>query len=285
MTPSKRNALSNDASLLSNENIIVNNDDPSIKDNNQNRDVLNQENCFSSTQRKPDSAPQYKNSSYMYPSMSFGQKFNSITSSQQLSQASPPITTSTQKLQGNPHQTPPTMQHTKSRPKNQQRLAYSQTHMNMQSNLNQASQYQQPLKNQFSYYPHLQAKANGRGRPVSDARLIQPDMNSLQNGLAGLSLNASNDVDSTGNVGIKDNNMYPMRPSVQPLAGDSGSMHDSPPKYTEVHKYIGDLIISGKRARALVELSRWRDSIPDLAPMLWYSYGVITALLQEIIAI
>jgi Cell differentiation family, Rcd1-like len=36
---------------------------------------------------------------------------------------------------------------------------------------------------------------------------------------------------------------------------------------------------------ALLELSKKREDYPDLAPMLWHSFGTITALLQEIIAI
>lgn len=39
------------------------------------------------------------------------------------------------------------------------------------------------------------------------------------------------------------------------------------------------------REEALAELSKKREEYPDLAPMLWYSTGTITALLQEIIAI
>lgn len=35
----------------------------------------------------------------------------------------------------------------------------------------------------------------------------------------------------------------------------------------------------------MVELSRKRESYPDLAPVLWHSFGAITALLQEIVGI
>lgn len=39
------------------------------------------------------------------------------------------------------------------------------------------------------------------------------------------------------------------------------------------------------RETALLELSKKREEYADLAPMLWHSFGTITALLQEIIAI
>jgi CCR4-NOT transcription complex subunit 9 len=35
----------------------------------------------------------------------------------------------------------------------------------------------------------------------------------------------------------------------------------------------------------LLELSKKREAFPDLAPVLWHSYGTIAALLQEIISI
>ena len=39
------------------------------------------------------------------------------------------------------------------------------------------------------------------------------------------------------------------------------------------------------RETALLELSKKRESVQDLAPMLWHSFGTIAALLQEIINI
>jgi Cell differentiation family, Rcd1-like len=40
-----------------------------------------------------------------------------------------------------------------------------------------------------------------------------------------------------------------------------------------------------QRENALLELSKKRETFPDLAPILWHSYGTIAALLQEIISI
>lgn len=39
------------------------------------------------------------------------------------------------------------------------------------------------------------------------------------------------------------------------------------------------------RENALLELSKKREEYPDLAPMLWYSFGTVPALLQEIVSI
>lgn len=35
----------------------------------------------------------------------------------------------------------------------------------------------------------------------------------------------------------------------------------------------------------MVELSKRREHVPDMAPILWYSFGTMTALLQEIISV
>jgi CCR4-NOT transcription complex subunit 9 len=42
---------------------------------------------------------------------------------------------------------------------------------------------------------------------------------------------------------------------------------------------------SERREQALTDLSKQRETFPDLAPMLWHSCGTIAALLQEIISI
>mmetsp|Transcript_14014 Transcript_14014/g.16977 ORF Transcript_14014/g.16977 Transcript_14014/m.16977 type:complete len:305 (+) Transcript_14014:203-1117(+) len=46
-----------------------------------------------------------------------------------------------------------------------------------------------------------------------------------------------------------------------------------------------DLTDPSTRENALLDLSKKREAFPDLAPILWYSFGVIPALLQEIISI
>ena len=40
-----------------------------------------------------------------------------------------------------------------------------------------------------------------------------------------------------------------------------------------------------QRESALLELSKKRENYPDLAPVLWHSYGTVAALLQEIISV
>jgi CCR4-NOT transcription complex subunit 9 len=46
------------------------------------------------------------------------------------------------------------------------------------------------------------------------------------------------------------------------------------------HALVADLLIPDKREHALTELSKNRELYPQLAPTLWHSVGVMTALLQ-----
>lgn len=48
---------------------------------------------------------------------------------------------------------------------------------------------------------------------------------------------------------------------------------------------VMELGVADKREQALVELSKRRETFPDLAPILWHSFGTVAALLQEIIAV
>jgi hypothetical protein len=53
----------------------------------------------------------------------------------------------------------------------------------------------------------------------------------------------------------------------------------------DVEQYVHQLINPATRENALLELSKKRENFPELAPFLWYSFGTIAALLQEIISI
>ncbi|KAK5575820.1 hypothetical protein RB653_006954 [Dictyostelium firmibasis] len=52
-----------------------------------------------------------------------------------------------------------------------------------------------------------------------------------------------------------------------------------------IYSLVKDLTIPEKRENALVDLSKKRETVPDLAPILLNSFGTIAALLQEIVSI
>lgn len=53
----------------------------------------------------------------------------------------------------------------------------------------------------------------------------------------------------------------------------------------KVYAWINELSNPETRENALQELSKKREVVPDLAPMLWHSFGTVASLLQEIINI
>lgn len=53
----------------------------------------------------------------------------------------------------------------------------------------------------------------------------------------------------------------------------------------KIYQWIIELSNPETRENALLELSKKREVVPDLAPMLWHSFGTIAALLQEIVNI
>lgn len=59
------------------------------------------------------------------------------------------------------------------------------------------------------------------------------------------------------------------------------------PSQISQHLYclVSILYLSHQREGVLLELSKKRESFPDLAPILWHTYGTVAALLQEIVSI
>lgn len=85
----------------------------------------------------------------------------------------------------------------------------------------------------------------------------------------------------------------PPPPQQSPLLGQPsgpGPQQSGPPPPSlqipyHLYQLVQDLTDPVKREKALPELSRKREEFPDLAPILWHSYGTIAALLQEIVPI
>jgi CCR4-NOT transcription complex subunit 9 len=71
-----------------------------------------------------------------------------------------------------------------------------------------------------------------------------------------------------------------------PRAGSAGAAGqpavESPISHEKVYQWIEELGSSETRENGLLELSKKREQVPELAPMLWHSFGTIAALLQEI---
>jgi CCR4-NOT transcription complex subunit 9 len=66
------------------------------------------------------------------------------------------------------------------------------------------------------------------------------------------------------------------------MAGGGGS---GPEHVEDLYPLVLQLTNPEQREGALLELSKKRESFSDLAPILWHSFGTISALLQEIVTI
>lgn len=53
----------------------------------------------------------------------------------------------------------------------------------------------------------------------------------------------------------------------------------------KVLQWVAELLDPNRREGALMELSKKREQVPELALVLWHSFGVMTSLLQEIISV
>jgi CCR4-NOT transcription complex subunit 9 len=53
----------------------------------------------------------------------------------------------------------------------------------------------------------------------------------------------------------------------------------------KVLQWVAELMDPSRREGALMELSKKREQVPELALVIWHSFGVMTSLLQEIISV
>ena len=60
---------------------------------------------------------------------------------------------------------------------------------------------------------------------------------------------------------------------------------NSQPEIHSIQQLVVDLTSHQTRENALLELSKKRETFPDLAIYLWYSFGTVASLLQEVISI
>lgn len=66
------------------------------------------------------------------------------------------------------------------------------------------------------------------------------------------------------------------------LAGPDGTISE---ENLKVLQWVADLLDRPKREAALMELSKKREQVPELALIIWHSFGVMTCLLEEIITV
>ncbi|KAJ8314066.1 hypothetical protein KUTeg_008627 [Tegillarca granosa] len=80
------------------------------------------------------------------------------------------------------------------------------------------------------------------------------------------------------------NTLAPQQPRMMTPQGQPGQAPAVLPQVDreKIYQWIVELTSPLTRENALQELSKKREVVPDLAPMLWHSFGTVAALLQEI---
>ncbi|KAI5776744.1 cell differentiation family, Rcd1-like-domain-containing protein [Geopyxis carbonaria] len=75
-------------------------------------------------------------------------------------------------------------------------------------------------------------------------------------------------------------------PSPAPMtAPGMATAHTMTDEDAKIYTWIMELVQGDRRETALLELSKKREQVDDLAVILWHSVGVMTSLLQEIISV
>lgn len=85
---------------------------------------------------------------------------------------------------------------------------------------------------------------------------------------------------STGTTGQVSNNSS-ANPGQQ-LSGPNNPGNDGPVSPERIACWITELLSSNTRENALMELSRKREKVVDLAVLLWHSFGSVAVLLHEV---
>ncbi|KAL3791099.1 hypothetical protein HJC23_012084 [Cyclotella cryptica] len=73
--------------------------------------------------------------------------------------------------------------------------------------------------------------------------------------------------------------------SMMNSASNTSNLLSANPSIDELHLLVLQLINPEQRESVLLELSKKRESFPDLAPILWHTFGTVASLLQEIVSI
>jgi hypothetical protein len=87
---------------------------------------------------------------------------------------------------------------------------------------------------------------------------------------------------SAGASGQASNNSSTNSGQQQQTSGSNNPLNDTPVSSERIACWITELLSSTSRENALMELSRKREKVVDLAVLLWHSFGSVAVLLHEV---
>ncbi|PLB42517.1 Rcd1-like cell differentiation family protein [Aspergillus candidus] len=146
----------------------------------------------------------------------------------------------------------------------------------------QQQQHQQQQHHQAQHHPHqaqqqhssLVAQQHAQVQAAAAAAAAAQQQHYNRIAMVG---NAGNPGQGAGAGGIGADGSLPGSVSMV-----DGGISDENRK---VFIWVAELLDPNRREAALMELSKKREQVPELALVIWHSFGVMTALLQEIISV
>ncbi|KAI9827558.1 MAG: Cell differentiation protein rcd1 [Thelocarpon impressellum] len=134
-------------------------------------------------------------------------------------------------------------------------------------------QHQQQQQQQQQQHQAAQVHAQAQAAAVAAAAAQQQHYNRIAAGNG----NNSNVGGSSGATPLNPDHAHAPGTAIM----ESGISEEN----RRVLGWIAELMNGNSREAALLELSKKREQVPELALILWHSFGVMTSLLQEIISV
>jgi len=103
--------------------------------------------------------------------------------------------------------------------------------------------------------------------------------------IVGLNMNNNINLNPLGGMAIGPSSTPQPTQGLASVPGTPGGNNTNNDPMAELHLLVLQLVNQDQREGVLLELSKKRESFPDLAPILWHTVGTVAALLQEIVSI
>lgn len=141
-------------------------------------------------------------------------------------------------------------------------------------------QAQHPYQSQFSQQPDTWPQHGNQHNNHQGLNHAQQQAQAAQQHYTRIAVNQNNNT-------RENNNNQTNNPSLAAMndQGGAGVDQQMSEENRRVLQWVADLMEPSRRETALMELSKKREQVPELALVLWHSFGVMTSLLQEIISV
>jgi CCR4-NOT transcription complex subunit 9 len=154
---------------------------------------------------------------------------------------------------------------------------FSHQHQYGQQN-DQASTWSHNQQNQHQGISHVQQHAQAQAAAAAAAQAQQQHYNRI-------AVNQSHSSSNNRSGSSTDHTASTMNTNGSADTGSQGMEQGISEENRKVLQWVAELMDPSRREGALMELSKKREQVPELALVIWHSFGVMTSLLQEIISV